>query len=150
MKKTTIWCLLGLLSLSGASLSHAQQTSGATAKAVTALENQWLQSQKTNNPDLVAPLLADSIVSTGSDGKVENKTQMLADAKGRKYTSAEYDDVQVMVYGNTAIATGGFKGKGTDPSGKPFDDHDRWTDTWMKMPDGKWQCIATHDSPVKM
>jgi ketosteroid isomerase-like protein len=150
MKKTGVWCLLGLLALGSASLSHAQQSSGPTAKAVAALEDQWLQSQKTNNPDLVAPLLADKIVSTGNDGKVENKAQMLADAKSRKYASAEYEDVQVLVYGNTAIVTGGFKGTGTDASGKPFNDHDRWTDTWMKMPDGKWQCIATHDSPIKM
>jgi ketosteroid isomerase-like protein len=149
MMNIRLWCLLGLLSLGSVSLSQAQQSSGATAKAVAALENQWLQSQKTNNPDLVAPLLADKIISTGNDGKVENKAQMLADAKSRKYDSAEYEDVQVMVYGNTAIATGGFRGKGTDAAGKRFDDHDRWTDTWIKMPSGNWQCVATHDSPIK-
>jgi hypothetical protein len=22
-------------------------------------------------------------------------------------------------------------------------------DTWVKMPDGKWQCVASQDSPVK-
>ena len=42
------------------------QTTGGTEKAVAALEEQWLQSQKTNNPDLVAPLLADKFVSTGA------------------------------------------------------------------------------------
>jgi ketosteroid isomerase-like protein len=150
MKNTRVWCLLGLLSLGSAAVSQAQQTSGATEKAVAALENQWLESQKTNNPDLVAPLLADKFVSTGSDGKVTNKAQMLADAKARKYASAEYENVQVTVFGGTAIATGGFKGKGTDPSGKPFDDHERWTDTWVKMPNGKWQCVATQASPIKM
>jgi len=40
---------------------------------VAALEEQWLQSQKTSNPDLVAPLLADNFVSTSSDGNVTNK-----------------------------------------------------------------------------
>jgi ketosteroid isomerase-like protein len=150
MKNTWVWCLLGLLSLGSAAVSQAQQTGGGTEKAVAALENQWLQSQKTNNPDLVAPLLADKFVSTGSDGKVTNKTQMLADAKARKYTSAEYETVQVTVFGDTAIATGGFKGKGSDASGKPFDEHERWTDTWVKMPNGKWQCVATQASPIKM
>jgi hypothetical protein len=138
-----------LLSLGSVSVSQAQQTGGATEKAVLALENQWLQSQKTNNPDLVAPLLANKIVSTGSAGEVTNKAQMLAEAKARKYANAEYEDVKVTVFGNTAIATGGFKGSGTDASGKSFNDHDRWTDTWVKMPDGKWQCVATHDSPIK-
>lgn len=75
---------------------------------------------------------------------------MLADAKTRKYSSAEYEDVKVTVFGDTAIATGGFKGKGTDASGKPFDEHARWRDTWVKMPRGKWQCVANQDSLVKM
>jgi uncharacterized protein (TIGR02246 family) len=149
MKNSLGWSLLGLLALAGPAAAPAQHASDATAKAVTALEYQWLQSQKTNNPELVAPLLADKIVDTSSDGKVSTKAEMLADAKARKYSSAEYEDVKVVVFGDTAIATGVFKGKGTDPSGKAFDDHDRWTDTWMKMADGKWQCIATHNSPIK-
>src|ERR1700680_1795756 len=150
MKNTWVSCLLGLLSLGSAALSQAQQTSGGTEKAIAALENQWLQSQKTNNPDLVAPLLADKFTSTGSDGKVTGKAESLATAKAIKYESADYDDVKVTVFGNTAIATGGFKAKGTDAMGKPFDNDERWTDTWMKMPTGKWQCIASHATPRKM
>jgi uncharacterized protein (TIGR02246 family) len=149
MKNAPVWYLLGLLSLGGAAWSQSQQTGGGTEKAVAALENQWLQSQKTNNPELVAPLLADKFVSTNSDGKVMSKAQMLADAKATKWTSAEYENVQVTVFGDTAIATGGFTGKGTDPSGKPIDEHSRWTDTWVKMPNGKWQCVASQDSTVK-
>jgi ketosteroid isomerase-like protein len=59
-------------------------------------------------------------------------------------------NVQVTVFGDTAIAIGGGKFKGTDSSGKPMDLHDRFTDTWVKMPDGKWQCVATHASAIKM
>lgn len=54
------------------------------------------------------------------------------------------------VFGDAAIAIGGGKFKGTDSSGKPMDSHVRFTDTWVKMPDGKWQCVATHDSTIKM
>jgi ketosteroid isomerase-like protein len=149
MKATMTWCLIALISLGSAAWSQAQ-TSGGTEKAVAALEEQWLQSQKTNNPDLVAPLLADNFVNTGSDGKVMNKAETLADARATKYASAEYEDLKVTVFGDTAIATGGFKAKGTDASGKPLDEHVRWTDTWVKMPNGKWQCVASHGSPVKM
>ena len=147
MKKTMLWCLIVLISLGSAAWSQAQST-GEIEKAVAALEQQWLQSQKTNNPDLVAPLLADKFVETSSDGKVMNKAEALAQAKATKYVSAEYQDVKVTVFGDTAIATGGFKGKGTDASGKPMDVHERWTDTWVKMPSGKWQCIATHASTI--
>jgi ketosteroid isomerase-like protein len=149
MKRTWILCLIGLLSLGSAAWSQAQ-TTGGTEKAVAALEQQWLQSQKTNNPDLVAPLLADKFINTGSDGKVTGKAETLATAKATKYDSAEYEDVKVTAFGDTAIATGGFKAKGTDPSGKPLDVHERWTDTWVKMPNGQWQCVASHGSPVKI
>jgi uncharacterized protein (TIGR02246 family) len=149
MKKTLMWCLIGFLSLGSAEWAQAQQT-GGIEKAVAALEQQWLQSQKTNNPDLVAPLLADKFVNTGSDGKVTSKAESLATAKATKYDSAEYEDVKVTVFGDTAIATGVFNAKGTDASGKPLDTHERFTDTWVKMPNGQWQCVASHQSPTKM
>src|SRR5450432_2237663 len=147
MKRMWMCCLVGLLSLGSAALSQAQ--TGATEKAVIALENQWLESQKKNNPDLVAPLLADKVVETSADGKVSTKSQMLATAKTTKYDGADYEDVKVTVFGDTAIATGGFKAKVTDGSGKSTDVHVRWTDTWVKMPSGKWQCVATQASTIK-
>jgi ketosteroid isomerase-like protein len=57
--------------------------------------------------------------------------------------------VKVNVFGGTAIATGVFKGKGTDADGKSFDVNERFTDTWVKMPDGKWQCVASQSSTTK-
>jgi ketosteroid isomerase-like protein len=89
-------------------------------------------------------------VNTGSEGKVTMKADTLEIVKTTKFTSAEYYDLKVAVFGDTAIATGGFKGKGTDGSGKPYSVDERWTDTWVKMPTGKWQCVASHASPVKM
>jgi ketosteroid isomerase-like protein len=150
MRRTWMWCVIGLLSLGSTAFSQDKTSSGETEKAVAALEQQWLQSQKTNNPDLVAPLLADKFIGTGSDGKVSGKAEALADAKASKYESMEYEDVKVTVFGGTAIATGGSRAKGTDASGKPMDNHSRWTDTWVKMPSGQWQCVASHVSTIKM
>ena len=141
-------CLVSLLALCGTAVLHAQQTTAATERAIAELENQWLQSEKTNNPDLVAPLLADKFMMTEEDGKVSTKSQMLANARKMKYTSAEYEDAKVTVFGDTAIAMGGFKGKGSDASGKSFEAHVRWTDTWVKMSNGKWQCVASAESRV--
>jgi ketosteroid isomerase-like protein len=147
MKPTHALCLLGLLSLISVA---AVQATGGTEKAIAALERQWTQSQKTNNPDLIAPMIADKFVYTGTDGKVSDKAALLADAKATKWTSVENLDEKVTVFGDTAIATGEFKGKGTGASGKPIDDHTRYTDVWVKMPDGKWQCVSSQDSPLKM
>jgi hypothetical protein len=149
MKKTLMWCLIGWLSLVSAASLRSQQT-GETEKAVAMLENQWLQSQKTSNPDLLAPLLADKFVNTGNEGKVTAKAETLAIIKATKFDTAEYIDLKVTVFGSTAIATGGLRGKGTDTSGKPFVVDERWTDTWVKMVNEKWQCVASHSSAVKM
>jgi hypothetical protein len=126
MKKTWMWCLVTLLSLG--TIMPLQAQTGGTEKAVAALEQQWLQSQKTNNPDLVGPLIADKFIGTGVDGKLTDRAQLLADAKATKYDNMEYEDVKVTVFGNTAIATGASKAKGTDETGKPMDTHVRWTD----------------------
>lgn len=149
MRTTAMWCLIGLVLLVSAAQSKAQTTS-ATEKAVAALEEQWTQSQKTNNPDLVAPLLADKFVETSSDGKVTaGKAEFLKTLKSIKWSSAEISDVKISVFGNTAIATGSGKQEGTDASGQPLYENERWTDTWVKMPSGKWQCVASHQSPIK-
>jgi len=147
MKKTGIGCLLALLSLVSAAWP---QTGGDIEKAVAALDQQWLQAQKTNNPDLLVPLLADEVVVTEADGKVNGKAGTLATYRKTHWDSAEYTDVKVTVFGDTAIATGGFKGKGTDAKGKPLDVNERWTDTWVKMSSGKWQCVASQASPITM
>jgi len=149
MKKSLKWCFLGLVLLVSAASAQAQET-GGTERTVAALEQKWLQAVKANNPDLLAPLLADKFVNTGSDGKVTDKAAMLAEGKATKFASAALDDLKVTAFGDTAIATGDFKVNGTDASGKPFDIHERFTDTWVKMPNRPWQCVASQGTPVKM
>jgi ketosteroid isomerase-like protein len=142
-------CVIALVFLAVPALPQ-NQTSGDAKQAVAALEQQWLKAQQTSNPDLLMPLLADGFIDTSSDGKVFGKTEALAAIKGSKYDTAEYTDVKVSIFGNTAIATGGFKGSGRDQDGKPISSPERWTDTWVRMPDGNWECVASHSSTAKM
>jgi ketosteroid isomerase-like protein len=148
VKRTILWCSVVFILLLSAGWSQAQNTDG-TEKAVAALELRWLESQKTNNPELIAPSLADKFVSTSSDGKMSSKADWATTAKSTKYSTADYSDLKVTVFGGTAIATGIERLKGTDASGKPLDVNERWTDTWVKMPSGKWQCVASHQSATK-
>lgn len=149
MKKNIALYLVGILSLGCAAMVQAQQATGATEKAVAGLEEKWAQAQRTNNTDLEAALMAEKYVSTGVDGTVSNRAKSLADEKATKYSSVEIEDLHVTAFGDTAIATLVFKGKGTDPKGKTFESHSRWTDTWVKMGNGEWQCVASHGSSVK-
>jgi len=149
MKRTFLWCVVALMSLMVAAQAKEKMGSG-TEQAVAGLEQQWADAAKASNPEQAAPLLADNFVNTGSDGKVIGKAETLAHTKAAKWETNQISDVKVMVFGNTAIATGDWEGKGTDESGKAVDTHERWTDTWIKLSGGKWQCIASQSSTIKM
>jgi ketosteroid isomerase-like protein len=149
MKNWTALCLLGLISLGISTIAQAQQAAGTAKMAVAALEDQWTQSQRTNNPDLVAPLLADKFIGIGTDGKISNREKDLADAKATKFASVDIEDLHITVFGNTAVATMVFKAKGTDEKGKSMDINARWADTWVKMPSGAWQCVLSQGSGLK-
>jgi ketosteroid isomerase-like protein len=97
----------------------------------------------------VAPLLADKFIGIGTDGKISNREKDLADAKATKFASVDIEGLHITVFGNTAVATMVFKGKGTDEKGKPMDINARWADTWVKMPSGAWQCVLSQGSGLK-
>ena len=146
-KRSLIWGTLAIVAI-GTGAAALAGAADSAEQAVTAAENQWLKSQQTNNVDLLAPLLADKVVETTEEGKVHaGKQAVLAAAKSDTWSSADYTDVKVTVFGNTAVATGTFTGKGT-AAGKPVDARVRFTDTWV-LTNGKWLCVATHDSTLK-
>ena len=145
-KRRLIWGSLALVMMVSGVASQA--AAGDAEQAVTAGEKQWLKSQQTNDVQLLAPLLADKVVETTNDGVFAGKDAVLADAKSTHWSSVEYTDLKVTVFGDAAIATGTFTGKGTTAAGKPLDVRVRFTDTWVKM-DGKWLCVASHDSELK-
>ena len=147
--KTKFALLLGMISLGIATIVSAQSADKSAEKAVAAAEEQWSQSERTNNVDLLAPLLADKFILIDIDGTIMNRAQELADAKATKYTSEDAEDLHITVFGNTAVATMIFKAKGTDSKGKPMDVRARWADTYVKMPDGKWQCVMSQGSDLK-
>jgi len=122
--------------------------SSEVSQQLIALENKWTDAGKKGDADTVAPLLADKYVTTDADSSMHTKTDVLARIKSAKWETNEISDVKVATYGNTAIVTGTWIGKGSE-AGKAIDAHERWTDTWIKGPNGTWQCVASHSSPIK-
>jgi ketosteroid isomerase-like protein len=109
---------------------------------------QWAQAETANTPDRIAPILADKITVTEASGQVMDRTAFLAEEKSIKYSSSDIDDLKITVFGDTAIANYALHQKYTS-KGKSFDTHMRETDTWVKMPSGAWQVVATHGSAIK-
>lgn len=144
--RNVLWNIVGILLLVSIA-AWAQTGTGTTEKVIAALEDQWAQAQRTNKAELVAPLLADNFVETTGAGKViTSKAAALAAARAERFTSMDYIDMRVYAFGSTAVAIGGFHATGTDASGKAFDETGRFTDTWTKMPSGKWLCVASQDA----
>jgi ketosteroid isomerase-like protein len=149
--------LCGLMVLLTAGVATAQQKSGKSgddasgdvAKALIDLENQWVKASKAADGDALAPILAATFVSLDSDGSLHPKSEYIARTKKSKWTTNEIADMKVTVHGNSAIVTGTWTGKGTDGTGKAVDAKERWVDTWVKMSDGKWQCVASASAAIK-
>jgi len=117
-----------------------------TQKVITALEFKWAEAQKLGNAKVVAPMLAEGFVNTDAEGQAYGKEKLLSNLKGGQWEQNGISDVKVTVYGNTAIATGAWAGKGIDGDGTKIDRAERWTDTWVKIPGGKWQCVASQQT----
>jgi len=78
MKTAWVWSVLCCLTIGDAAWAQTSQGNATSEKAVAALEEQWLRAEKLSDPDLLAPLLAERYVSTGTGGEVTNKVQALA------------------------------------------------------------------------
>jgi ketosteroid isomerase-like protein len=147
MKNALAIALLGLLSLY---LAAGQQTSRANSAEdqIKKLEQDWAQAFVKEGAVSVDQYEADDIVTTDPSGRVTGKAEDTTDLSSGDYKiqSEELSDLQVHVYGNTAVAsaTNTMKGtyKGQDLSGKY-----RFTDTWVKR-GGKWQVVASQYTKV--
>ena len=148
MKTKIALCLFAVISF-GVAFAQTQAAGVTAEKAVTAVEEQWTQSERTNNPDLAAPLLADKLIYIDTDGSISNRAKFLADAKVTKFASIDIADFRVTVVGHTAVATMVLKAKGTDQKGQPMDVNARWADTWVKMSNDTWQCVLSQGSTLK-
>ena len=149
--------LIGIIGLLGVGVAAAQEATkaaggketGGVAKTLMDMENQWVKAAKANEVDAVAALLAPDVVILDSDGSVHSKAEYVARVKNAKWVTNEINDLKVVVHGDSAIVSGSWTGNGDDGTGKKVDAKERWADTWVKMPDGKWRCVASASAPIK-
>lgn len=122
---------------------------GGVEKAVMDLEQQWVKAGLASNGAALAPLLATDFVSLQADGTMQTKTAYVANTSKSKWQVNAVSDMKVQVHGDSAVVIGIWTGKGTDGTGKAFDGRERFADTWVKMPDGKWQCVTSASVTLK-
>jgi ketosteroid isomerase-like protein len=152
MSKVTwvgLWLLIACsLMILGCAASEQKAADGSDEVTIKALEEKW--DAATAKVDLVTvdAILADTFVSTGTEGQFRTKPEVLASLKSgaTKYEASKLDDMRVFLYGDAAVVTGRWTGKGVE-EGKPFNEVDRWTDTFIKQ-NGQWRCASSQSTVV--
>lgn len=139
--------LCAIVLLLGAGVVAQSKPAGDVAAAVQAMEDKWTEAARKNDVAAIDGLLAANVAVTNATGEMRTKAVFLSELRARKYESVRVADTKVTVFGDTAIATGFWGAKGTS-NGKPFEENERYTDTWVKI-NGQWKCVATHSSPTK-
>jgi len=126
------------------SRSRAQQP--RVEQIIRTLDTERIQAQIHADAAALARLYADDFIGVGPSGTVRTKPQVIADFTSGSLTfqSITTDDVQVRVYGNTAVETGRSTMQGQD-KGMPVPQETRFTRVWIKQ-QGQWLLVANHYS----
>ena len=92
--------------------------------------------------DIISILLHSDYVIMQPDGTMETRADVLASYQSgdRHWDSAQVDELQVRIYGETAVTTGRWRASGQN-AGRPFDYAARFLSVWVKE-DGRWQNVT--------
>ena len=114
-------------------------------------ENKWEAAIASHDISFIQSVVADDFMGVYTDGKIQNKSALIAQVKKDKdtYKSAKNENLSVHTYGpNVAVVIGTSREKGTGKDGQAFDRTYRFTDTWMDR-NGQWHCVASQVMLVK-
>jgi ketosteroid isomerase-like protein len=114
------------------------------------LDNERIQAQIHADVAALERIYADGFIGVGPSGTVRTKPQVISDfTSGElKFQSITTDDVQVRIFGNTAVETGRSTMNGQD-RGKAVPRDNRFSRVWVKQ-QGHWRLVLNHYSPLIM
>jgi ketosteroid isomerase-like protein len=149
MKTTCVICAMlltlvspALLSGQGGTKSKAPQA-GGVERQLKQMEDDWQNALKNKDGATLKRIIAEDWAATDDKGKVLNRDAYISQTTSNTDVSESNEnfDMQVRVYGDTAVVTGGSKEKGTR-GGTPYTDTYRWTDVFVKR-GGSWLAVAS-------
>jgi len=133
---------IGVAQKESAKGSH--QTS--VEEVIKKLDDERIQAQIHADATALDRIYADDFIGVGPSGRVRTKPQVISDftSGDLKFQSITTDDVQVRVYGNTAVETGRSTMIGQD-KGQTVPRDTRFTRVWVKQ-QWRWWLVANHYS----
>ena len=148
--RTTFVIAILVLSATSAALAQKEDAGNDQGKSIDQtirqLDSERIQAQIGADTVALNRIYADDFIGVGPSGTVRTKPQVIADftSGGLKFQSITTDQVQVRIYGNTAVETGRSIMIGQDKN-KVVPRDNRFTRVWVKL-DGRWQLVANHYS----
>jgi len=138
--------ILGAMSIAFGQRQGARRDKTSVEQAIRRLDNERIQAQVHADATALDRIYADDFIGVGPSGTVRTKPQVISDftSGDLKFQSITTEEVQVRVYGNTAVETGRSTMTGQD-KGKDVPRDTRFTRVWVKQR-GRWRLVANHYS----
>jgi ketosteroid isomerase-like protein len=145
---TSISRVFLILSAAALGLGLTADTSTDVKSEITKSEKAMEAAVKANDAGKFAEYLAPDWKLVGDGGDVMQKDEIIQAMKSGKlkFTSYRVGEMDVRVYGETAVVIGIDDSEGAW-DGDSFSTHERFTDVFAKI-DGKWQLVSTHSSRI--
>jgi len=147
---------IAVLILNAASVGVGQKPSArgshrtSVGETIRKLDSERIQAQIHADATALDRIYAPDFIGVGPSGTVRTKPQVISDFKSGelKFQAITTDEVQVRIYGNTAVETGRSTMNGQD-KGKAVPRDNRFTRVWVKQ-QGHWRLVLNHYSPLIM
>lgn len=121
----------------------------ADIQEVLETEQTWTQAFLSADLVTLETLMDEDYQQIQPDGSVKTKVEVLATFDGgeRSWEIAQSDEHSVQRYGDVAILTGRWHGKGVN-HGEAFDYSARFVSIYVKRPAG-WRIVSDQSTPIK-
>jgi ketosteroid isomerase-like protein len=138
--------LLALVVLAAATAAFTAQKAAdnsAEVGKVKFLETLWNQAEVDQDTRALGDMVPETFTYVDIDGSLKTKPEFLESIKTspEKPSEIRNESIVVHVYGDTVVATGVYREKGSS-AGKLYSRRGRFTDTWVKA-NNTWQCVAS-------
>ncbi len=117
-------------------------------KEVLQAEKLWLQAHQNLDLELLEQLMHPDYVIIQPGGIVGSKVDALKSyQEGRNWEEANIEDLDIRVYGDTAVVVGKWQARGIN-QGQSFDYQARYISVWVRH-EGSWKMAADQSTEMK-
>lgn len=147
--KRILLLTIAVIALSCLLIAQAKtQKNSNVADEIKKLEQQRNEAILKGDTATLDKLTSDDYTNTTAQGKVEKKAEIMDGFKSGKikFDARELSDLDVRVYGNTAVVTGEVNQKATN-NGVDTSGQSRFTRVYVKQ-NGRWVSVANQATPI--